>query len=65
MKHLGRIGVGRMILVHSRELIQGGGEAEEKKGSRGLKDVDVEFHGEVVVVFLPSTGGMQPLKSSQ
>lgn len=51
--------------MHSRELIQGGGEAEEKKGSRGLKDVDVEFHGEVVVVFLPSTGGMQPLKSFQ
>lgn len=48
----------------SRELILRE-EAEEKKGSRGLTDVGVELHGEVVFVFVQSTGGMQPLKSSQ
>lgn len=58
---LGRIGVGRMILVHSRELIQGGRKQKRKREAGGWK---MELHGEVVFVFLPSSGGMQLLKSS-
>lgn len=50
--------------MHSRELIQGGRKQKRKRGSGGLKDAGVELHGEVVFVFLPSSGGMQLLKSS-
>lgn len=54
-----------MILAHSRELNHRGRKQKKRKESRRLEDVGVELHREVVFVFLWSTGGMQPHKSSQ